>query len=126
MKDIYLRNGHKGRILGFGVYKDHKWTILSLGSHPTAYVEDKIEVEDYNDERLSSIEVHGGFTFCDTPYWADEQTIYLGWDYAHFSDFYCGFIIHEGKKWTYEEILADVYSVIDQLVELEEKLKKGE
>lgn len=115
------------RIVAFGCYKEHKWTILSLGKFPTAYVENKTSILRYDDDKLDNIEVHGGFSYGDVANWItdDKQTKYLGWDYGHCDDYALySTRFWDGKKWTYEEILADVYGVIDQLVELERSEQK--
>ncbi len=128
--EIYFKNPtREHRILGFGCYKDHKWTILSLGSYPTAYVENKMDIKEYDDPKLDQIETRAYFNYCDTANWEtdDDDTQYFGWDYGHIDDYalYPDFC-WKGREWTYEEILAEVYSVIDQLVELEKNIKEGE
>lgn len=81
---------HKREILYDGIYEGHKFAILDLGTHPTAYVECKIkDCVSYNDERLDDIQVHGGFTFFDK------------------------------SRWTTQEIFDEVKSVIDQLIKVE-------
>jgi len=119
MKQIVYSNHRKLEVVDEGEYRGVKYAILNHGTHPTAYVENIICLTD--DKPLySNIDVHGGFTYCDLPYWKDEKdAVYLGWDYAHYGD--CmGYdsIWRDGKKWTYEEILAEVHSVIDQLLEI--------
>lgn len=125
MKEMVYCDKKKPEILDSGEYKGHKYVILSLGSHPTAYVENKIGVADYWDNILDDIEVHGGFTYCGNAYWDEngiDKTDYLGWDYAHSGDLYYNSLFSEnGKKWTTEEIFSEVKNVIEQLIKIEEK-----
>ena len=121
MKEMVYTSRLITDILYMGEYKEHLFCILSLGTHPTAYVECKLK-NCFNcyDERLKHIIVHGGFTFFGKRFWDNEKN-YLGWDYAHFMD-YLGFSpFVEGKKWTTAEIYEEVKAVIDQLEGIENK-----
>lgn len=126
MKEMVYGPEPKREVLHCGKYRDHKFCILSLGWHPTAYVECKLpDCDSYEDERLDGVSVHGGFTYLDTANWPtdDPDTKYLGWDYAHWGD-YCGYYekLHVklfSKRWTVAEILEEIRSVIDQLMPLE-------
>ena len=128
MKPMIYSAERKKELLCEGEYKGHKFVILSLGNHPTAYVEDKIGAIDYYDIRLDDVEVHGGFTFCGGGHWSEEsaKTRWLGWDYAHAGDFAgyyeeCEHVYYESKQWTTPEIYEEVKRVIDQLIEVEAK-----
>ena len=114
----------KAEILAEGKYKGYNYYILSLGTHPTAYVEimdqdDKFYKMHYNDAN-EEINVHGGLTFSDhflkgIVY----NTWILGWDYAHAGDMFGapGLTGVAGdKEWTTQEILTDVKDVIDQII----------
>lgn len=124
---IYCRE-RKKEVLCEGEYKGHKFAILSLGNHPTAYVEDKIGAVDYDDIRLDDVRVHGGFTYCGGGHWSEEsaKTRWLGWDYAHAGDFAgyyeeSEYVYYNSKQWTTPEIYDEVKSVIEQLIEIEAK-----
>ena len=125
MKEIIYQANRMVQIVEEDKYKGVKYAILNLGTHPTAYVQDILEVNDYDDKILDEVDVHGGFTYCDTPHWEESDDIYLGWDYAHCGD-YMGYYASGSmtalgdKHWTYEEILAEVHSVIDQLLNIKE------
>ena len=127
MKGMVYRADRKTEVLYCGEYKGHKFAILSLGTHPTAYVENKLpNCTSYDDERLDDVSVHCGFTYCDKAYWDDEEkALFLGWDYAHFRDFsgyffkYPAMMDDTSKKWTTIEIFDEVKSVINQLCMLE-------
>ena len=123
MKEMVYSANQIKEILHKGEYKGYKFCILTLGTHPTAYVECKLKnCNSYNDERLDKISVHGGFTYFGNGFW-DTENKYLGWDYAHFMD-YAGyeekFPAHmrsiDTKKWTTAEIFEQVKSVIDQFI----------
>ena len=123
MKEMVYSSKREKTILYEGLYENRKFAIISLGTHPVAYVETTSnEPNDYNDEYYNSVRVHGGLTFGDKPYWNDnDKTFYVGWDYAHYMD-YAGYEMDfpedlrtDGKRWTTEEIFEDVKSVICQL-----------
>lgn len=118
MKEMIYSDKRKDEILEQGCYKGYKYVILNLGTHPTAYVENKLHVDSYADDKLTDIDVHGGFTYLGQRLFrCGDATEYIGWDYAHWDDF-CGFAPEVGgKRWTTEEIQKDVFMVIDQLAE---------
>lgn len=124
MKEMVYGPRKKPEVLHSGEYKGHKFAIINLWNHPTAYVENKMAITDYYDCRLDNVKVHGGFTYCDTGYWDEEakKTSWIGWDYAHYGDYcysdYCmpWFV----KQWTTAEIYEEVESVIDQIIAIEE------
>lgn len=126
MKEMIYSANHIETVLHNGEYKGHKFCIMNLGSHPTAYVECKFrDCNRYDDERFDGINVHGGFTYFGKAYWdKGDKTHYIGWDYAHCND-YAGYeamfpkhMRRVGtKKWTTTEMLEEVMSVIDQLNE---------
>ena len=121
MKEMVYRN-RKKEVLYSGEYKGYKFAILSLGSHPTAYIENKMSITDYDDFRLDNVDVHGGFTYCDKGQWDEEskKTSWLGWDYAHCDDYCYGDPPWDGKQWTTAEIYDEVKLVIDQIIAVEE------
>ena len=47
MKEMVYGNERKCEILESGVYLDHRYAILNLGTHPTAYIEKKIKCKKY-------------------------------------------------------------------------------
>lgn len=123
MKEMIYSSKREKQILYEGLYENRKFAILSLGTHPTAYVEVRNgEPLNYNAEYYDQIKVHGGLTFSDHSYWDDEDnSFYVGWDYAHYMD-YAGYEMDfpkdlrtDGKRWTTEEIFEEVKSVIEQL-----------
>jgi hypothetical protein len=127
MKEMIYTPDSKKEVLHEGVYLDHKFVILNLGTHPTAYVECKItDCKGYDDERLYDVDVHCGFTYFDQAHWnPQDDTLYLGWDYGHCGD-YAGYYANfpdllplGDKKWTTQEIYDEVKVVIEDLIKLE-------
>lgn len=108
-------------ILNSGFYRGYEYYILSLGTHPTAYVaveEDNILYgRNYNE---ININCHGGLTYSEdhlmdfiTNKWV------LGWDYAHYNDFMGMYPLEqqdEFKKWTTSEIFKEVKFVVHQIM----------
>ena len=126
-KMIYGERREQPEVLYSGEYRGHKFAILNLGSHPTAYIENKMAITDYYDCRLDNVEVHGGFTYCDTGHLNEESNkmSWLGWDYAHSGDFMGYYstddpFYYQTKQWTTAEIYDEVKSVIDQIITIEE------
>lgn len=130
---IYGERKKQPEVLYSGEYRGHRFAILNLGSHPTAYIENKMNISDYDDFRLENIEVHGGFTFCDTGYWGNEseKISWLGWDYGHYGDFMGYYstdnpFYYHTKQWTTAEIYKEVKSVIEQIIEVEKYTNSDE
>lgn len=127
--NIHLKG--QGIILDEGDYKDHHYVIINLGTHPVAYAEVKRTPSDLFKISTDLIDVHGCVTYAGDAHWnKEDKRPYIGWDYAHCGDYYgadelvkhlihLDFPMPEDKKWTTEEILKDVHSVIEQLVKLE-------
>ena len=122
-------------VLSRGIYKGYEYVILSLYSHPTAYIlldeNHKWYGKDYFDIPL---EVHGGLTYGEKDlggfleysdkYKCENLTVIrnkwvIGWDYAHYGDYYYSRFMSEtnDKKWTTEEILQEVKKAIDEMIE---------
>lgn len=111
------------------IYKGYHYYILSLGTHPTAYVELSKNHKFFNKsywgiEEESNILVHGGFTYSENGLQIGNNTTlenswFIGWDYAHCDDYYCFpddfYNDKDQKKWTTKEIIKDCENVIDQL-----------
>ena len=109
--------------------------IVNYGSHPACYISIPNEHIFYNKDeddisKICHIDCHGGISYTgDTlprsvpkydeksstiPVWSTGW--YIGWDYMHYTDYRLSpLYVHEGKKWTTEEMIADCYDVINQL-----------
>lgn len=120
MKPMVYGPERKEQVLFSGLYRGRKFVILSLGTHPTAYVEltdEELKMsKSYNDYDLRC---HCGFTYLGDAYWdKSDETTYIGWDYSHCGD-YSGYDFHtklfrDSHKWTTEEIFEDVKECIDE------------
>lgn len=120
--------GKDKKILCQGTRKGYDFVIVSYGTHPCAYIalDGKLEgLKSYDDFLLF---VHGGPSYLGTLGKIVGPKSYVGWDYAHGGDYLGGDVIYEGdeemkeyiasqKKWTTEEILEEVYSAIDEIVD---------
>jgi len=108
--------------------------ILSLGTHPCAYVGIPLEhpLAGFNYDDLDFIECHGGFTFSEA---GDDKYLpkgfwWYGWDYAHVGDwmgYYKEGEFRDYKKWTTEEIYEEAKLVawdMRKLMNLIEKIIK--
>lgn len=126
MKEMVYRatRSNDAEILLAGKIKWHQFYIVSYGTHPCAYVR-----TDLSPELNDVISVHGGIPFSrnERPEFAVKGH-YIGWDYMHAGDYIGEFMLDlipeselaEYKRYTTEEILEEVKSVIDQVVALEE------
>lgn len=120
---VYTEKRHEPKQLVCNEYKGYKYYILSLGTHPCAYVD--VSSTKLNGVEYGNIEIfcHGGLTYsrkylCTVEY----QGWFIGWDYAHFGDFFGAdsiFWSPNAKKWTTEEIIEECKDVIEQIIELE-------
>ncbi len=128
-KQMKYQTTRECEILLEGKFKNYQFYILNLGTHPTAYIEipkdsklfQKSYVEIY--EMGLDLDVHGGLTYASSGLASiKENSWFIGWDYAHFGDYYgYGDILSKlfrgsDKKWTTEEIFNDVACAIDQII----------
>lgn len=129
MKEMNYSNGRIIELLDNDIYKGYHYYILSLGSHPTAYIEipknDKLYKVFYMDV---DINCHGGLTYSEDHLRISDGTImngwFIGWDYAHYGD-YIGYeemfpeeLKEFGKKWTTLEIKEECKNVIEQIIKI--------
>lgn len=108
------------------VYKGYEFAVMSLGTHPCCYIKlpqgHKYYETHYNDIPL---EVHGGLTYGEKSLQVirnvfDESGYWIGWDYAHYGDYY-GASSHElGKRWSIEELEKECRDAIDQLSKMDD------
>ena len=140
MKEMVYKNRMvQAELLSNGEYKGYEYVVLSLGTHPCAYVgvseDDKLYGLDYNSiYEKYDINCHGGLTYsedslsflefsqkynCDVKNAIHNKWV-IGWDYAHYGDYVVCFdeCNVSGKKWTTHEIVEECKEVIDQLIEL--------
>lgn len=115
-------------ILAHDVIDGIEFYIISLGTHPCAYVHvpstNPISKMTFSWLDLSEkIYCHGGVTWFDSCLPDNKRYTdgkWLGWDYAHAGDYYGhGWDDTDSKKWTTEEILEEVKDVIAQVKKYE-------
>lgn len=123
---------YKRELLGEGTFRGYKYYIMSLGTHPVAYVEVPNTHSTYNKgyayyDYDDFISVHGGITYSASylqlPNEQLENSWFIGWDYNHYNDYnpYLGLI---GEKWTTEEIYEDVMSCVNALIDFDDNETK--
>ena len=103
-----------------GHYKGFDFYVLSLGTHPCAYIDvsnTSLAGRHYDD---INIDCHGGLTYSENQLvTVDKKGWFIGWDYAHLGD-YQGSLYYsgEGKQWTTGEIVVECINVIEQINQL--------
>lgn len=109
----------KFEVLHQGEYLGYKFFIVSYGTHPCAYVENKKGYKDYDCDELLDVKVHYGFTFCGEKCGVN----CIGWDYTHAGDYSSYYendeYFQDEKKWTTQEIYEEVKNVIEQLIKID-------
>ncbi len=123
----------KAEILATGFCFGLLYYIMNLGTHPTAYIRIPKNNRFYGKEEGEiDVNVHGGITYSEEGLYIENgKTIegwFIGWDYGHYGD-YLGFEekyikgCASGKKWTTDEIFAEVREACYQIqsgIEIEE------
>lgn len=117
---VYTRTRHDATRIAYGKHKGFSYYVLSLGTHPCAYVDVSALSKCGIDTKC--IDCHGGITYsCDSLSTVEKKGWFIGWDYAHFED-YTGMIPEwfalDFKRWTTREIVEECKKVIDQIVKL--------
>ncbi len=107
-------------------YMNFDFLILSLGTHPTAYIKipkgHKLFGKDvFSDDVFDNISCHCGLTYCAHKLLDNEDldNWWIGWDYNHLNDYNGSsymFRDKETKKWSTEEMFTEVKEVI-QLIQ---------
>ena len=115
-------------ILASGTYQGIQYWAVSLGTHPTAYI-DVTPIKETLPE-MPRLCCHGGVTYdedCLQNVWdsafegfvAGERR-FLGWDYAHSGDYMSmSNFMQDGRKYTTEMIVADIKEAIDDMLKEE-------
>lgn len=130
----YSVNRCKPAPLTTGEYRGLTFYVVTLGTHPCAYVNvagTELDGTDTDEMDDTGIECHGGFTYAEsTLYVAKGEGWFVGWDYAHCED-WCGYM--ESYKDEYREthlkrhntleMIRDCMDVIDQIVKRTKKRK---
>lgn len=125
LKPMVYKCEREYELLGEGDYKGYHWIIVSRGTHPTAYVEVLEDHYLYNRTVLeiisiADLECNGGITYAGRSNYAnslptDRTGWWVGWDYHHAWDYRGDDRNYpDQRKWSTEEIYAEVRQVIDQ------------
>ena len=122
LKPMIYTSERKREILAHDTYKDYEFAIISLGTHPCAYIGipdgHRFYKKESTEDIFDSLPAHWGFTYSDQGVAGLMQDKWvIGWDYAHCVDYMALPIPIEGKRWTTKEIFEEVKAVIDQIVE---------
>ena len=105
-----------------GLYRGFHFYILTMGSHPCAYID-----VGHSEFLADEIDCHGGITYGDNILaTVPNKSYFIGWDYAHCNDF-LAFNDRLAKeygepyrahKYTISEIVKECINVIDQIIDL--------
>ena len=130
MKEMKYQPFPTFAILASGIYQGFQYWAVSLGTHPTAYV-DITPVKDELEEN-PPLPCHGGVTYdednlqnvWDSAFegFVPGERRFIGWDYAHGGDYMemplKTAIFQDGHRYTTEEVVRDVKEAIDGLLAL--------
>lgn len=113
------------KLLEKGTYKGVPFYIIetSMG-WPCSYI-DVSKVDGFEfDLSCDNNEIccHGGCTYADYKLKVGDEVFFgniVGWDYAHCGDWVPYLKDSSGHKWTLDELRAEVFEVIDDLLERE-------
>lgn len=120
---IYYDHSIKAVRIADGVYRGIPFYVLSLGTHPCAYVD--IAPAGITGIDPNDIACHGGVTYVDERLiTVEHKGRFIGWDYCHCMD-YNGYLAARNeyafgvwKKWTTQEMVVECKSVIDQIFKI--------
>lgn len=115
MNRMIYKPKREEELLDHGIYKDHEYFVISMGTHPCAYV--KLNGE--NPKIAENVPCHGGVTYNRNylmiPNEGKLDGNFIGWDYAHLNDRwgdeFCGY------EYTTGEMVVECKGVIDELVD---------
>lgn len=125
-------------LLDRGTMQGYEYVILSLGTHPCAYVciplNHVLHETHYDD---CDIECHGGLTYSQYGLhnWHEysdkynamiltgisDETWVIGWDYAHYQDYMGYYPSDSGRRWTTQQIKRHIEEVINQLIDYDKE-----
>lgn len=110
-----------------GFYRGFHFYVLTMGSHPCAYVD--VTETGLNGKDYESIDIkcHYGLTYSrEYLNTVDKKGWFIGWDYAHYNDFLTFNELlakkygepYRAHKYTLSEIVKECANVIDQIIDL--------
>lgn len=124
-KEMIYQPDRKAEVLATGFCFGLLYYIVNLGIYPTAYIKIPKNNKFYGKgaEEID-INVHGGITYSSKSLYINDRNEiegwFIGWDYGHSGD-YLGFEdkyirgTSKGKKWTTDEIFAEVREACYQI-----------
>lgn len=124
---VYTKNRYDEPIvLAHGNYHGRDFYIISFGTFPCAYIDVSNLLSMTREEQKyikNAVDCHGGITYSDSklPSVTDKTGWYIGWDYAHCTDYIGSLSFNNfgtAKKWTTLEIMNECKMVIDQLAKI--------
>lgn len=128
MKEMKYQSLPSFVILAHGTYKGFPYWAVSLGTHPTAYI-DVTSIKDKLGDN-PRIGCHGGITYDEDELqnvWNDAfvgfkkgERRFIGWDYAHAGDYMesptGSAILMNGRQYTTEMVVTDIMETVDEIV----------
>ena len=118
-KQLYDITVKKPERVADGFYRGFHFYVLTMGSHPCAYVD-----VGHSEFLADEIYCHGGITYGSNKLaTVPEKSYFIGWDYAHYNDFlvFNDRLAKEygepyrAHKYTLSEIVKECANVIDQI-----------
>lgn len=127
LKPMIYTEERKANVLAHDTYKGYEFAIISLGTHPCAYIGipegHRFYKKESSHKIFDDLPVHWGLTYSEMGVRGLMQDKWvIGWDYAHCVDYVALSIgpNWEGRRWSTEEILEEVKAVIDEIVKEDE------
>ena len=124
-QQLYDITVKKSERVADGLYRGFHFYILTMGSHPCAYID-----VGHSEFLADEINCHGGITYgSNILATVPEKSYFIGWDYAHCND-YLAFNDRLAKeygepyrahKYTLTEIVKECVNVIDQIIDILEE-----
>ena len=128
----YKRRMHPPELLYNGIHEGMHYYIVSMGTHPCAYIEIPLNKQRIKLPEIFEILAGNEITYRESFLHTSEGTImdstgyslFIGWDHAHSTD-YVGFMESELSslfdysdlhKWTTEEMIEECKQAIDELL----------
>ena len=125
MKEMIYSPKREREILVHDVFDGVEFYIVSLGSHPCAYVRVPEKCRQIVESEIEHFDLncHGGITYVgdgNLP-WGKFPGFWIGWDYAHAGDYTAlpeGYPEDDGHKWTTTEILNEIKEFVTEMLAL--------
>ena len=121
IKPMVYRKERKAEVLAHSTYMGYEFAIISLGTHPCAYIGipegHRLYGKPYRHSAFEDFPVHCGLTYSQKGVRGLMQDKWvLGWDYAHTCDYMPIPCMDEGRRWTTDEIFEEVRAAIEAVI----------